>query len=365
MRPLAFALALAAGTAVAETFPSSAGALRVEQVAAGLEHPWGLAFLPDGRLLVTERPGRLRIVEDGRLSAPLGGVPEVEARGQGGLLDVALAPDFAQTGTLYLGFAEAAEGGARSAVARARLDGDALRDVQVVFRQEPAVPGGRHFGLRIVPMPDGTVMIGLGDRGAMDEAQDTGNTIGTLVRINADGSVPADNPFLGRAGVRPEIFSYGHRNIQGAGLDAEGRLWTVEHGPRGGDALNRPQAGHNYGWPLYTEGVDYSGAPIGVQEPPAGVTPPAHVWVPSIAPSGLTVYDGGLFPAWRGTVLIGGLRAQLIAVVDPATGAEERILERAFGRIRDVRTGPDGAVWFLTDDRRGGVFRILPARDPA
>ena len=365
MRPLAFALALTAGTAAAETFPSSAGLLRVEQVAGGLANPWGLAFLPDGRLLVTERPGRVRIVENGNVSAPVAGVPDVYARSQGGLLDVALAPDFADSGAVYLGYAEPADGGARSAVARGRLDGGSLRDVQVIFRQTPAVGGGRHFGMRIVPMPDGTLMVGLGDRGQMQQAQDNGTTIGVLVRINADGSVPADNPFVGQAGVRPEIFSYGHRNIQGAGLDAQGRLWTVEHGPRGGDALNRPQAGHNYGWPLYTEGVDYSGAPIGVQDPPAGVTPPVHFWVPSIAPSGLTVYDGDLFPAWRGRVMVGGLRGQLIAIVDPETGAEERILERAFGRIRDVRTGPDGAVWFLTDAPDGGVFRIVPERDPA
>jgi glucose/arabinose dehydrogenase len=199
----------------------------------------------------------------------------------------------------------------------------------------------------------------------MQSSQDNSTHIGTLVRINADGSIPEDNPMWGEMGALREIYSYGHRNIQGAGLDAQGRLWTVEHGPRGGDALNRPQPGANYGWPLYTEGVDYSGAPIGEQEPPAGVTPPIHFWVPSIAPSGLTVYDGTLFPQWSGRVMVGGLRAQLIAIVDPETGEEERILERAYGRIRDVRTGPDGAIWFLTDDRDGGIFRITPARDPS
>lgn len=347
------------------THPSSAGPLQVEKVAGDLQHPWGLAFLPDGRLLVTERPGRLRIIENGRVSAPVRGVPGVYASGQGGLLDVALAPDFAESGVLFLGYAEPDGNGARSAVARARLVDDELVDVRVIFRQSPTRTGGRHFGLRLVPMPDGTLFIGLGDRGFMDLSQDNSTHIGTLVRINADGTVPADNPMHGGMGALPEIFSYGHRNIQGAGLDLEGRLWTVEHGPRGGDALHRPEPGANYGWPLFTLGVDYSGAPIGVQVPPPGIVAPVHHWTPSIAPSGLTFYDGDLFPAWRGKVMVGGLRSELIAIVDVETGAEERILEGAFGRIRDVRTGPDGAIWFITDARDGGVFRISPARDPA
>jgi glucose/arabinose dehydrogenase len=353
---------LAAYGAAAQTFASSAGPLWVETMASGLEHPWGLAFLPDGRLLVTERPGRLRIVDDGALSPPLAGVPNVAAIGQGGLLDVALAPDFDSSRVLYLGYAEpAGRGMARSAVARGRLAGDMLEDVAVIFRQEPALPGGRHFGLRIVPMDDGTVFIGLGDRGQRGLAQDRDTHVGKLVRVEgANGAVPADNPFVSVEGTLPEIFSVGHRNIQGAGLDAAGRLWTVEHGPRGGDALHRPSAGANYGWPLYTEGVAYSGAPIGVQDPPPGIEAPIHYWVPSIAPSGLTVYSGDLFPAWRGRVMVGGLRAALIAIIDPETGAEERVLEDAFGRVRDVRTGPDGAIWFLTDDPDGGVFRIVP-----
>jgi glucose/arabinose dehydrogenase len=369
--PIAKALLVAlslliAMPAASQPYPSSAGPLAVEQVAGGLEHPWGLAFLPDGRLLVTERPGRLRLVEDGAVSAPLAGVPPVFAQGQGGLLDIALSPDFAESGVLYLGYADpVGRGEARSAVARARLAGDRLVDLETIFRQAPAVRGGRHFGLRIVPAPDGTLFIGMGDRGLKDPAQDLDTTIGKVVRINPDGSVPADNPFVGRSGALPKIFSYGHRNIQGAGLDAQGRFWTVEHGPRGGDALHRPQPGANYGWPLYSEGVAYSGAAIYAQEPPEGVVPPIHYWVPSIAPSGLTVYDGARFPEWQGRVIVGALRSRLIAVIEPETGSEERILEGAFGRIRDVRTGPDGAIWFLTDDPDGGIFRITSARDPA
>ncbi len=362
---LAAALAPARPAAAAETRPSSAGPLRVERVADGLEHPWGLAFLPDGRLLVTERPGRLRIVADGALSPPLAGVPEVWARGQGGLLDVALSPDFARTGLLFLAYAEPAPGGARSAVARARLDGDRLTDVETIFRQAPVGGTGRHFGARIVPAPDGTLFVGLGDRGMDDGAQDLSGHIGKVVRIAPDGSVPADNPFAGRADAAPEIWSLGHRNIQGAALDAEGRLWTVEHGARGGDEINRPGAGLNHGWPVISYGRHYSGARIGVGTEAPGMEQPLHRWDPSIAPSGLAFVAGGAFPGWEGDIVVGALAGRALVRVEMAdglpTGREERLLEGALGRIRDVRMGPDGALWLLTDEDPGAVWRVGPA----
>jgi glucose/arabinose dehydrogenase len=360
------ALTAAAAAAAAETFETSAGPVVVTKVAGGLENPWALAFLPDGRILVTERPGRLRIVEDGRVSRPVAGLPEVYARGQGGLLDVAPARDFAETGVLFLSYAEPAQGGrARTAVARARLAGDRLEDLAVLFRQTPALEGGRHFGSRIVEAPDGTLFITLGDRGHREMAQDPANTVGKLVRIAPDGDAPADNPFVGRAGHAPEIFSIGHRNTQGATLDAEGRLWVVAHGARGGDEINRPEAGRNYGWPVISYGRHYSGAPIGEGTEKPGMEQPLHVWDPSIAPSGLTVMEGPLFPDWRGDLFVGALRGAMIVRLEMAdgapTGAEERLFEYEFGRIRDVEAGPDGALWFVTDERDGALYRATPA----
>ena len=368
MRPdaAALALALAAAPLAAETFPSSAGPLRVERVADGLAHPWALAFLPDGRILVTERPGRLRVVENGRVSDPIEGVPEVHDWGQGGLLDVTPARDFAESGTLFLSFSEPAGGSrARTAVARARLEGDRLEDVAVIFRQEPALEGGRHFGSRVVEGADGTLFVTLGDRGRRSMVQDPAHHVGKLVRIAPDGSVPPDNPLVGRDGHAPEIFSIGHRNTQGADLDAGGRLWVVAHGARGGDEINRPEAGRNYGWPVISYGRHYSGAPIGEGTEKPGMEQPLHVWDPSIAPSGLTVYDGALFADWAGDVFVGALRGEMVVRVEIAdgapTGAEERLFEAAFGRIRDVETGPDGALWFVTDDDPGGLYRVTPA----
>ena len=362
------AIAFAAGSvgATAETFESSAGPIAVEQVAGGLDRPWALAFLPDGRILVTERPGRLRIVEDGRVSAPLAGLPEVFAQGQGGLLDVTPARDVAETGTVFISYAEpAGSGRARTAVARARLAEDRLDDVEVIFRQEPALAGGRHFGSRIVEAPDGTLFVTLGDRGQRPMAQEPATHVGKLVRIAPDGSAPQDNPFHGREGHAPELWSIGHRNTQGADLDAEGRLWTVAHGARGGDEINRPEPGRNYGWPVISHGRHYSGAPIGEGTEKVGMEQPLHVWDPSIAPSGLTVYDGALFPDWRGDIFVGALRGAMIVRVDlergEPTGAEERLFEFAFGRIRDVVTGPDGALWFVTDESPGALYRVAPA----
>jgi glucose/arabinose dehydrogenase len=342
--------------------------VRVETVARGLEHPWGLAFLPDGRMLVTERPGRLRLVErDGRLSEPLSGVPPVYARGQGGLLDVALSPTFAQDRLVYLSFAEPGTGGAGTAVARGRLGERGLEGTQAIWRQQPKVEGPNHWGSRLVFWRDGTLFVTLGDRFAYRErAQDLSTTIGKIVRINADGSVPRDNPFVGRPGVRPEIWSYGHRNVQAAALHPQtGQLWTAEHGARGGDELNHPEAGKNYGWPVITYGVDYSGARIGEGTAKPGMEQPVYYWDPVIAPSGMTFYTGRAFSDWRGSLFIGSLRPGLLVrltLADDRVTREERYLAHLRERIRDVRQGPDGLLYLLTDSPEGRILRVAPAR---
>ena len=366
-------LALLAPPALAQEAPRSPTpkpvklAAKVTDVAVGLEHPWGVELLPDGRFLVTERPGRLRVVNrDGRLSAPLTGVPEVYARGQGGLLDVALSPGFAQDRVVYLSFAERGSGGAGTAVARGRLGERGLEDTQVIWRQQPKVDGSyNHWGSRLVFRPDGTLFVSLGDRFVHSErAQDLSTTIGKIVRINPDGSVPRDNPFVGRSGALPEIWSYGHRNVQAAVLDARGELWTVEHGARGGDELNNPQPGKNYGWPVITYGVDYSGARIGIGTSHPGMEQPVYYWDPVIAPSGATFYSGTAFPDWRGDLLVGSLRPGALVRLRIANGrvtVEERYLDELGERIRDVREGPDGAIYLLTDSSRGRLIRVEPA----
>jgi glucose/arabinose dehydrogenase len=362
---------LAQGEAEAPRSPTPApvsAPVRVQTVAGGLEHPWGLAFLPDGRMLVTERPGRLRIVgRDGRLSEPLAGVPQVAARGQGGLLDVALDPRFADNRLVYLSYAEPGEGGtAGTAAARGRLGEGRLEDVRVIYRQQPKVGGGNHFGSRLVFARDGTLFVTQGDRYAYRErAQDLSVGFGKIVRINADGSVPRDNPFVGRAGAQPEIWSYGHRNVQGAALHPEtGQLWTVEHGARGGDELNRPEAGKNYGWPVITYGVDYSGLKIGEGTAKPGMEQPVYYWDPVIAPSGMTFYTGEAFPAWKGSLFIGSLRSALLVrltLEGDRVAREERYLADLRERIRDVRQGPDGLLYLLTDSPDGRILRVMPA----
>ena len=338
---------------------------RVTDFARGLEHPWGLELLPDGRMLVTERPGRLRLIgRDGALSDPLPGVPEVYARGQGGLLDVALSPGFAQDRLVYLSFAEPGDGGAGTAVARGRLGERGLEGTQVIWRQVPKVTGPNHWGSRIVFRPDGTLFVTLGERYLhLDRAQDLTTTLGKIVRINPDGTIPRDNPFVGRENVRGEIWSYGHRNVQAAALDARGQLWTVEHGARGGDELNNPQPGKNYGWPIITYGIDYSGARIGVGTAQPGMEQPVYYWDPVIAPSGATFYTGDAFPDWKGDLLVGSLRPGALVRLRLANGRvtlEERYLAELGERIRDVREGPDGAVYLLTDSPRGRVIRVEP-----
>ncbi len=348
-----------------DQFPSKAGPIRVVTVASGLEHPWGLAFLPDGRMLVTERPGRVRIVaKDGTLSAPLAGVPAVAARGQGGMLDVALDPDHARNQVVYLSYSEPGEGGAGTAVARATLTETALENLTVIFRQDPKHGGAGHFGSRLVFAPDGNLFVTLGERQQRQYAQDLTRHWGKVVRIRPDGSVPADNPFVGRSDAKPEIWSYGHRNPQGAALHpTTGQLWTVEHGARGGDEINLPKPGRNYGWPVISYGVDYSGAKIGEGTAKEGMEQPAWYWDPSIAPSGMTFYTGDRFPAWKGSLFVGSMKFMMLArltVEGEKVVAEERLLEGINERIRDVRQGPDGYLYLLTDMPKGRILRIEP-----
>jgi len=372
MRPLRL-IALFCGVLLspalpAADYPSEKGQVQVEQLADGLEHPWALAFLPDGQgLLVSERPGRLRLFAEGRLSEPLGGVPEVYAEGQGGLLDVALSPGFAEDRLVYLSYAEAgADDRAGTAVGRGRLSGDRrqLEDFRVIFRQQPKLSTGIHFGSRLAFDRDGHLFVTLGENGERPTAQDLDKLQGKLVRLYPDGRVPEDNPFVGRAGARPEIWSYGHRNPQGAALNPwTGRLWTHEHGPRGGDEINIPQAGKNYGWPLATHGINYSFLPI----PEArgkrveGTEPPHYVWEKSPAISGMAFYDAGRFPAWQHSLFIGALAAQALIRLEldgDRIAHEERLLEGLATRIRDVRVGPDGYLYLLTDETNGKLLRL-------
>jgi aldose sugar dehydrogenase len=337
---------------------------RLVDVAHGLEHPWGLAFLPEGRMLVTERPGRLRLVgRNGELSPPLAGVPNVRAGGQGGLLDVALSPQFAQDRLVYLSFSEPGPGGAGVAVARGRLGERELEEPRVIWRQEPKVGTSIHWGSRLVFRRDGTLFVTLGDRNSREYVQDLATTIGKVVRLNADGTVPRDNPFAGRQGVRHEIWSYGHRNIQAAALDARGELWTVEHGARGGDELNNPHAGRNYGWPVISYGIEYSGGKIGEGTAKAGMEQPVYYWDPVIAPSGATFYTGGAFPDWRGDLLVGSLTPGGLVRLRIADGrvAEETRYSIDGDRVRDVRQGPDGLIYLLTDHPNGRIIRLEPA----
>ncbi len=358
------------GAAAADvTASSEAGAIRITEVARGLDTPWSLAFLPDRRMLVTERPGRMRIVSpDGSLSDPLAGVPAVHARGQGGLLDVVLGPDFAADRMIYFSFAQPTAGGARTAVARARLDVEALRldGVEVIFAQQEDPAGGHHWGSRLVFGRDGTLFVTLGDRfDPRDQAQNLASHLGKIVRVAADGSVPAGNPFVATAGAQPETWSYGHRNVQGAALHpATGELWTHEHGPQGGDEINRVLPGRNYGWPEITFGREYViGTRIGEGTARADVEAPVLQWTPSIAPSGMSFYTGDAFPQWKGNLFVGALKYRMLVrlVLDgDKVVHEERLLTDYGKRIRDVRQGPDGRLWLL-DESEGRILRLDPA----
>jgi len=359
-----------AAEAQTQIFEAEGLTLRAESLVEGLEHPWGIDFLPDGAAIVTERVGRMRILSEGELSEPLQGVPEVAVVGQGGLLDVTAARDFATSGTIFFSYAEPGRGGAGTAIARARLvrdDGEPrLEDVRRLFTLEPKTRQGQHFGSRIVEMPDGTLFFTIGDRGDGERAQDLSDPAGSVLRINPDGTIPRDNPFVGREDAAPEIWSIGHRNPQGAVFDPlTDALWTVEHGARGGDEVNRPEAGKNYGWPMIGYGRHYSGQRIGVGTEAPGYEQPKYFWDPSIAPSGMAVYDGAMFPEWQGDFLVGALSFQLVTRLDRDSGGkiigEERLFEGAFGRIRDVEVAPDGSLWLLTDASNGRIIRISRA----
>ena len=361
MRLLFAAIALMVCAQVSGAQESSAGRLKVEPVAQGLEEPWAIGFLPGGAVLVTERGGRLWRIENGeRLEVT--GVPRVWARGQGGLLDVLVPHDFSQNRTLFFTFAKRRGGEAGTAVARAELgrDGRRLSGWRVIFEMAPGSSGGRHFGSRLVEGRDGTLFATIGDRGDRPSAQDLARASGSVIRIGRDGRVPADNPFVGKANARPEIWSYGHRNPQGAAMDARGNLWVVEHGARGGDELNLVRKGANYGWPVIAYGRHYNGQKIGEGTHKAGMEQPETYWDPSIAPSGMMVYSGALWPQWRGDIFVGSLKYDYISRL---TGAPMREVEQLIlpqtARVRDIREAPDGTIWFLSVGH-GALYRISP-----
>ncbi len=360
----AFVVASRQGSVEEELIDTKQGTIKVKTIAQGLERPWGLAFLPDGRMLVTEKPGRLRIVtRDGAISEPIKGVPDVIAERQGGLLDVALDPDFAENGLVYLSYSEPGEGGAGTAVARGKLGDGSLDNVEVIFRQKPKVDGGLHFGSRLAFDPDGKLFVTLGERFKFDPAQDLSTHLGKIVRINPDGSVPDDNPFVGQEGRLPEIWSYGHRNAQGAAIHPEtGKLWETEFGPLGGDEVNVPEAGKNYGWPVVSWGSNYDGT--GIPDPPEHpeFTDAIYHWNPVISPSGIAFYTADAIPGWKGNLLLSGLSSQGIVRLDldgEKVVGEERIPMGK--RIRDVAQGPDGAVYALTD-QGGEILKLTLAR---
>ena len=346
-------------------------AFQIETLATGLNHPWSLAFLPDGSKLISERAGALRILgADGKLSPPVAGVPAVYVKANGGLLDVALDPKYAKNGLVYWSYAEPRDGGNGTAVARGKLalgGAPRLEKVKVIWRQTPTLDSSLHFGSRLVFARDGTLFITTGERSILEgrvQAQRLDGTLGKMIRIKPDGSIPADNPFVGKPGVKPEIWSIGHRNIQGATINPwTGQLWTVEHGAKGGDEINMPRAGKDYGWPTITYGVEYSLKPIGegiTQH--EGMEQPIYYWDPVIAPSGMTFYNADLFPAWKGSLFVGGLKGYLVRLTlkDDKVVGEERLLSELGFRIRDVRVGPDGALYIVTDEDDGRILKLTP-----
>lgn len=362
------ALCTACILAASPAFEARAQTVRPETVASGLDHPWAVAFLPEGRFLVTERAGRMRVVNaQGQVGPALAGVPEVAAGGQGGLLDVVLDSGFARNRTLYFCFSEPGRGGSGTALARARLADDerSLQDVRVIFSQKPKFASAMHFGCRIVEARDGTLYLTLGDRfRRMQDAQTLDNHHGKVVRVQKDGGVPADNPFVGRAGALPEIWSYGHRNAQGATLAPDGSFWMHEHGPQGGDEINVPRPGRNHGWPVITYGENYGGGAVGegLTEKP-GLEQPLHHWTPSIAPSGMAFLTSDRYgPAWKGDLFLGSLKFGYLARLELAGGkvAREEKLLQGVGRVRDVRQGPDGLLYLLTDAGDGKLVRVRP-----
>ncbi|NOE25942.1 PQQ-dependent sugar dehydrogenase [Ruegeria sp. HKCCD6157] len=346
-------------SALAQALSTSVGKTELIEMAGGLDTPWAVGILPDGSFLVTERDGNLLYVKDGEANA-ISGVPKVVASGQGGLLDVTIPRDFNQSREVFLTFSKPQKGGAGTAVAVARLskNGTRLTNLRVIFEASPGGSGGRHFGSRVVEANDGTLFVTIGDRGDAPQAQDRSNAIGSVIRINRDGSVPSDNPFVGQADIRPETWTYGHRNPQGADLDARGRLWVSEHGARGGDEVNLVKPGANYGWPVISYGTHYSGEKIGEGASKPGMEQPRLYWDPSIAPSGLMVYSGDMFPEWRGDIFVGSLKFDYIARLsgDPLREVEQ-IKGPETERVRDIVQAPDGAIWFISVGQ-GAVYRM-------
>ncbi len=371
---IAVFLSILTGSAIAwsqDRFETEKTPITVTEVAAGLAHPWAIAFLPDGRMLVTERAGAMRIIaRDGSIGPALKGLPEVDARGQGGLLDVAIHPRFADNRLVYWSYAEAGEGGNSTAVARGKLNQDdtALTDVAVIFSQQPKVPSNAHFGSRLVFDGKGHLFITMGERSRAKfrvQAQDLNSHLGKIVRLDEDGTVPKDNPFIGKQGARPEIWSYGHRNVQAAALNpATGELWEIEHGPMGGDELNVAEAGKNYGWPVISYGLNYNGTPVGSGKSKGqGMEDPLYQWTPVIAPSGMLFYSGKLAPEWERDIFVGGLGSEALVRLEVEGRKvlhEERLLQDLGERIRDVVEGPDGAIYVATDDDNGRILKITP-----
>jgi len=362
------AFAMAGAAYAADRVQTKDVAVSVETLATGLDHPWAVEVMPDGAYLVTERPGTIRIIRDGKASAPLSGVPEVSARGQGGLMDVALAPDFAQTRIFYFTAAIANARGSGTEAFSAKLSADerTLESVKPIFTMAKFTGGNIQYGSRIAIAGDGSLFISVGDRGSRDRSQDFKDDAGSIIHVNADGSIPADNPFRDGIKARPEIWSKGHRNPQGITFDAaDGKLYTVEHGARGGDEINLIEPGKNYGWPVITYGRDYSGAKIGEGTEKAGLEQPLHYWDPSIAPGAIAVYRGKMFPEWNGDMLVAALKFQLLSRMQRDDSgkfvSEERMFEKDYGRIRDVTVAPDGALLMVTDESDGALLRVSRA----
>ena len=364
---LCASLAISVTSVAADTYNTEKVPIKVDVLASGLEHPWGIEVLPDGAFLVTERDGNLRVVKDGQISKPIRGLPKIRANGQGGLLDVALANDFESSGTIFISYSEPGRGGVGTAVARATLVRDGqnarLRNVKTIFSMDKKSRGGRHFGSRLSVADDDTIYFSIGDRGDPDRAQDMKDHAGAILRINADGSVPADNPYASGGAALPELWSKGHRNPQGMDFDSETNvLYTVEHGARGGDEINRPQPGRNYGWPVISYGRHYSGGKIGVGTEAEGYEQPLFYWDPSIAPGGMAVYRGDMFPEWDGDLLVTALKDQLLVRLDRngngAIVGEERLLQDSYGRLREVKQARDGSRLVLTDESDGAILRI-------
>lgn len=361
----ALLFAWAPGVLARDTIPTQEVSIDVEVLATGLDHPWGVEPLPDGTILITERSGALRMLHNGEVSAPISGLPDIATQGQGGLLDIALATDFPTSRMIFISYSARSPSGLGTTIARARLseDGTALSDVEEIFRMNRFTGVGRHFGSRIATAPDGSLFFTIGDRGESERAQDLSDHAGAVLRIDADGAIPSDNPYA-KGGGAAELWSKGHRNPQGLDIDPQtGTLYSVEHGARGGDEVNRPEPGRNYGWPKISYGRHYSGAEIGVGTAADGFEQPVHYWDPSIAPGGMAVYRGEMFPEWDGDLLVAALKFQMLVRLDldDETGevlSEERLLKGAYGRIRDVRVAADGAVLMVTDEDNGAILRV-------